>query len=185
MPECQKNKFEWKNDNTDIINKDFGNKMEHTNEKHQSDGVKHCCYGTCNSDTRYRHRESMKDVFFSTFFYIQKYLLYRVFCSNAKGFSTPREPVFIIQTSSHFQKLNRRSSEGPIVSVSDLFEGSISDRAIIEKSGFLNKINPFDLILADRGFTTEDLLIARQASLNSPSLFRKTYKMYSSRGVEN
>jgi hypothetical protein len=38
---------------------------------------------------------------------------------------------------------------GSIVYVSDLFEGSISDRAIIEKSGFLDKINPGDLILAD------------------------------------
>jgi hypothetical protein len=41
-------------------------------------------------------------------------------------------------------------------------------RAIIEKSGFLDKINPGDLILADRGFTIEALLIARQASLNIP-----------------
>ncbi|CAG2200252.1 unnamed protein product [Mytilus edulis] len=40
---------------------------------------------------------------------------------------------------------------GAIVYVSDLFEGSISDRAIIEQSGFLNYINPGDLILADRG----------------------------------
>ena len=30
MPGCQTNKFERKHDNTDIINKDFGNKMEHT-----------------------------------------------------------------------------------------------------------------------------------------------------------
>ncbi len=67
MPGCHTNKFERKHDNTDIINKDFGNKMEHTKEKHQSEGVKHCCYGTCNSDTIYRHRESMKDVFFIPF----------------------------------------------------------------------------------------------------------------------
>jgi hypothetical protein len=62
---------------------------------------------------------------------------------------------------------------GSIVYVSDLFEGSISDRAIIEKSGFLDKINPGDLILADRGFTIEDLLIARQASLNIPPFLGK------------
>ena len=64
MPGCQTNKFERKHDNTDIIDKDFGNEMEHTKEKHQSEGVKHGCYGTCNSDTRYRHRECIKDVFF-------------------------------------------------------------------------------------------------------------------------
>lgn len=42
MPGCHANKFERKHDNTDIINKDFGSKMEHTKEKHQSEGVKHC-----------------------------------------------------------------------------------------------------------------------------------------------
>ena len=65
---------------------------------------------------------------------------------------------------------------GSIVYVSDLFEGSISDRAIIEKSGFLDKINPGDLILADRGFTIEDLLLARQASLNIPPFLGKRTK---------
>jgi hypothetical protein len=45
----------------------FDINQEHTKEKHQSEGVKYCCYGTCNSDTRYRHRESMKDVFFIPF----------------------------------------------------------------------------------------------------------------------
>jgi len=84
-----------------------------------------------------------------------------------------------------FKSLIGVALNGSIVYVSDLFEGSISDRAIIEKSGFLDKINPGDLILADRGFTIEDLLIARQASLNIPPFFRKTYKIYRSRGVEN
>ena len=42
MPGCHTNKCERKYDNTDIINKDFGNKMEHTKWKHQSEGVKHC-----------------------------------------------------------------------------------------------------------------------------------------------
>jgi hypothetical protein len=50
------------------------------------------------------------------------------------------------------RRINVRKN-GSIVYASDLFEGSISDRAIIEKSGFLDKINPGDLILADRGFT--------------------------------
>jgi hypothetical protein len=53
------------------------------------------------------------------------------------------------------------------------------------KSGFFDKINPGDLILADRGFTIEDLLIAREASLNIPPFLGKTYTIYSSRGVEN
>ena len=59
---------------------------------------------------------------------------------------------------------------GAVVYVSDLYEGSISDRSIVEKSGFLDKINPGNLILADRGFTIEDLLMKRQASLNIPPI---------------
>ena len=28
---------------------------------------KHCCYGLCNSDSRYSHRNNMKDVYFIPF----------------------------------------------------------------------------------------------------------------------
>jgi len=65
---------------------------------------------------------------------------------------------------------------GSIVFVSDLFEGSISDRSIVEKSGFLDYINPGDLVLADRGFTIEDVLLARQAVLNIPPFLGKRNK---------
>ena len=65
---------------------------------------------------------------------------------------------------------------GAIVCVSDLFEGSISDRAIVEKSGFLNYMNPGDLVLADRGFTIKDLLLSRQADLNIPPFLGKREK---------
>ncbi|XP_063406670.1 uncharacterized protein LOC143049696 [Mytilus galloprovincialis] len=65
---------------------------------------------------------------------------------------------------------------GSIVYVSDLFEGSISDRAIIEQSGFLDYINPGDLVLADRGFTIKDLLLKRQAFLNIPPFLGKRTK---------
>ncbi|CAC5359814.1 unnamed protein product [Mytilus coruscus] len=67
------------------------------------------------------------------------------------------------------------ASNGAMVYVSDLFEGSISDRAIIEKNGFLDFINSGDLILADRGFTIEDLLMA-QAVLNKPPFLGKRTK---------
>ncbi|XP_063425343.1 uncharacterized protein LOC134708626 [Mytilus trossulus] len=41
--------------------------MDELPQQSKSEGNKHCCYGTCNSDTRYRHREEMKDVFFIPF----------------------------------------------------------------------------------------------------------------------
>ena len=57
---------------------------------------------------------------------------------------------------------------GSIVYMSDLYEGAISDRAIVEKCGFLNYIKPGDLVLADRGFTITDLLLVKHATLNIP-----------------
>lgn len=65
---------------------------------------------------------------------------------------------------------------GAIVYVSNLYEGSISDRAIVEKCGFLEYINPGDLVLADRGFLIEDFLMARQATLNIPPFLGKRSK---------
>jgi len=41
--------------------------METAKPKCKSEGIKHCCYGTCNSDTRYRSREDMNGVFFIPF----------------------------------------------------------------------------------------------------------------------
>lgn len=57
---------------------------------------------------------------------------------------------------------------GGVVFASNCFEGSISDREIVIQSGFLDKINPNDLVLADRGFTIEDLLAEKGARLNIP-----------------
>ena len=65
---------------------------------------------------------------------------------------------------------------GSIVYVSDLYEGSISDRAIVEKCGFIDTLNPCDLILADRGFLIEDLLLKQGASLNIPPFLGKRAK---------
>ena len=39
--------------------------------------------------------------------------------------------------------------------VSDLFEGDISDVEIFEESGILKHIEPYDVILADRGFPVQ------------------------------
>ncbi len=56
--------------------------------------------------------------------------------------------------------------------VSDCFEGSISDRQIVEKSGFLDFLEDGDVILADRGFTIEDLVRERGAFLVLPPFLK-------------
>ncbi|XP_071104215.1 uncharacterized protein [Haliotis cracherodii] len=69
------------------------------------------------------------------------------------------------------------SPTGAVTFLSDAYEGGISDRDIIRKSGFLEKINPGDLILADRGFNIKDLLMSRRAHLNIPPFLGKRDKL--------
>ena len=61
---------------------------------------------------------------------------------------------------------------GAAVFVSNLYEGSIGDKEITVNSGFLDKIEKDDLVLADRGFLIEELLREKGAFLNLPP-FRK------------
>ena len=57
---------------------------------------------------------------------------------------------------------------GCVMFVSDAFEGSMSDNEIVKQSGFLEYLQPGDMILADRGVTIRDILYARQVDLNIP-----------------
>jgi hypothetical protein len=56
--------------------------------------------------------------------------------------------------------------------VSDCFEGCISDVDIVKQSGFLDYMEKGDVVLADRGFTIEDLLAPMGAKLNMPAFLR-------------
>lgn len=69
---------------------------------------------------------------------------------------------------STFKCLIGISPNGGVMFISDAFEGSMSDNDIVKKSGFLDKLEPGDLILADRGFTIRDILYAKQVDLNIP-----------------
>lgn len=57
---------------------------------------------------------------------------------------------------------------GGISFMSDIFEGSISDKQIVQQSGLLDRLNPGDLVIADRGFDIKYMLQPRQVSLNIP-----------------
>nr|XP_058945630.1 uncharacterized protein LOC131773704 [Pocillopora verrucosa] len=71
------------------------------------------------------------------------------------------------------------SPSGEIIHVSSLFEGSISDKELVKQSGLLNLLEPGDQIMADKGFTIEDLLkpigcgVAMPAFLSSKGQFSK------------
>jgi len=57
---------------------------------------------------------------------------------------------------------------GSIVYLSDVYEGSISDKEIVKRSGFLDHLHPGDVVMADRGFNIEDLLMPRKSKLIIP-----------------
>ena len=60
------------------------------------------------------------------------------------------------------------SPKGNITFVSSLWSGSVSDRMLTQKSGFLDLLENGDDIMADRGFLIRDLLALRGATLNVP-----------------
>ena len=54
--------------------------------------------------------------------------------------------------------------------MSDLYEGSITNRDIVERSGLLDLLEEGDSVMADKGFTIQDLLAKRGVKLNIPPL---------------
>ena len=60
---------------------------------------------------------------------------------------------------------------GAVIFVSQLYDGSISDKEIVNRSGFLkNELwSDGDSVIADRGFTIHDELAPVRLSLNIPA----------------
>ena len=60
---------------------------------------------------------------------------------------------------------------GAVIFVSQLYDGSISDKEIVNRSGFLkNELwSDGDSVTADRGFTIHDELAPVRLSLNIPA----------------
>lgn len=68
------------------------------------------------------------------------------------------------------------SPDGTITFLSKLFTGSVSDKELVEKSGFLKlKFEPGDSVMADKGFKIQDLLSAKGVALNIPPFLRRQH----------
>ncbi|XP_046864346.1 uncharacterized protein LOC124458361 [Xenia sp. Carnegie-2017] len=62
---------------------------------------------------------------------------------------------------------------GVVSFASDLFSGSISDPEIIKRSGYLEKLNYGDAVMADKGFLIQDELAEIGASLVIPHFLKR------------
>ena len=116
----------------------------------------------------YKIFREMEDVMFPTRETLRRFLP-RVFKTMKNVRCTVDCTEFRIQTSRNFAQQGNTYSQykhsntfkcliavtpnGGACFVSDLFEGDITDVEIFEESGILKHINPYDIILADRGFT--------------------------------
>ena len=58
---------------------------------------------------------------------------------------------------------------GSITFRSKVYNGAVSDAAIVERSGSVNHVQPGDNIMADRGFNIRQLLLPKHATLNIPA----------------
>ena len=66
---------------------------------------------------------------------------------------------------------------GAISFVSEAYEGSISDRKLVEECGLLQKLEPGDEIMADKGFTIQDLVVPLGVRLNVPQFLKSNNHM--------
>ena len=62
--------------------------------------------------------------------------------------------------------------QGTFSFISNGWGGRVSDKHIVENSGYLRHILPGDVILADRGFDVADTIALHQATLNIPAFTR-------------
>jgi hypothetical protein len=70
------------------------------------------------------------------------------------------------------------SPSGEIIHISSLFEGSISDKELVRKSGLLPLLDPEDQLMADKGFIIQDLLDPIGCSVTIPA-FLSSKKQFS------
>ena len=57
--------------------------------------------------------------------------------------------------------------------MSNLYSGSISDKQITKECGFIEQLNPGDVIMADKGFNVQDLLALKNVRLLAPPMMGK------------
>ena len=125
-------------------------------------------------------------------------------CFNKKLLGRTRVVIdcteLLIQTSSDYEQQGNQYSQckshatakvligtapsGACVFVSDCYEGCISDHQIVSESGFLEYLNPHDMVLADRGFDIEDKVVEKGATLNIPPFLKGKQKFTHSESMK-
>ena len=67
--------------------------------------------------------------------------------------------------------------QGVISFISNGWGGRVSDKHIVENSGYLNNLLPGDVVLADRGFDVADSFALQGATLDIPAFTRGVFQL--------
>jgi hypothetical protein len=90
----------------------------------------------------------------------------------------PRQPAAQQATFSHYKNRNTCKVEvgatpaGLISHWSKAYGGAASDRQICERSGIIQKTEPNDSVMADRGFRVQDLFAPHGVTINMPNFLK-------------
>ena len=95
------------------------------------------------------------------------------FCQTTRDYGQQGNTYSSYKHHNTYKALIAVTPKGAACFVSDLFEGSVTDVEICEKCGILNHIEPGDVLLVDKGFTVQDQLISRQATIKVPAFLGK------------
>lgn len=94
---------------------------------------------------------------------------------------SPSNPAFLQATFSTYKNKHTlknvvgMSPGGCITYISPSYAGSSSDRSLVERSDLTKKCEPNDSIMADRGFTVQDLFAAFNVLVNIPAFLNHSY----------
>ena len=89
-----------------------------------------------------------------------------------RNFARQGNTYFSYKHTNTFKCLIAVSPNGSACFLSDLYEGDIGDVELFKDRGILKHINPGDIILADRGFTVQELLNPLRAHLKIPAFLK-------------
>ena len=106
---------------------------------------------------------------------------------DATEFAIERPSSLLSQSSTFSSYKNKNTVKvllgitpsGAISFVSKCYEGSISDKRLVELSGLLDKLDAGDEIMADKGFLIQDMLTPLGVRLNVPPLLKSDSQMAS------
>ncbi|RXN38368.1 hypothetical protein ROHU_001174 [Labeo rohita] len=115
-------------------------------------------------------REKMPEVFHQ---YPDTYVILdctELRCQTPDSLLLQSEVFSSYKSHSTFKGLIGIAPHGPVMFVSPLYEGSISDREILKQSGLISLLNPSMAIMVDKGFLVEDIVPCR---VHIPAFLKK------------